>query len=149
MESASILSYRQDSQPPLSSPPPAFSTCTSCHAGSGPAAGMSRCSNMPGKDFCQGRINKTATFRRCVSQAHFATWRGAHTQQTGQTQAASITYLTKILLLVIWAPILNLISLGLLEGSYLFLLFISGISSDEISHFCDKSIVPMSKQCSL
>ena len=58
-------------------------------------------------------------------------------QETGQilaqTQVASITCLTKILLLISFG--LKLISWGILGVSYLLLPFISGIFPDDISHF--------------
>ena len=60
-------------------------------------------------------------------------------QETGQilaqAQVASITCLTKILLLISFGLNLNLITLGLLGVSYLLLPFISGIFPDDISHF--------------
>ena len=63
-------------------------------------------------------------------------------QETGsilaQTQVASITCLTKTLLLISLG--LTLVSLGLLGASYLILPFISGISPDDISHFRDTSV---------
>ena len=58
-------------------------------------------------------------------------------QETGQilaqAQVASITCLTKILLLISFG--LKLISWGILGVSYLLLRFISGIFPDDISHF--------------
>ena len=58
-------------------------------------------------------------------------------QETGQilaqAQVASITCLTKILLLISFG--LKLISWGILGVSYLLLPFISGIFPDDISHF--------------
>ena len=58
-------------------------------------------------------------------------------QETGQilaqAQVASITCLTKILLLISFG--LKLITWGILGVSYLLLPFISGIFPDDISHF--------------
>ena len=112
---------------------PALS-CSTPHDGACPAAGISRCSNMPG-NLSERNLEKsrgwtsglacilseetnllaTLTFLQVVGLERCLTQPAA--QIVGQSLVASITCLSNSMLLIIWAGTLILISWGLLGAS--------------------------------